>query len=1602
MSEGQDLSSTLLSLNAKKTRKADRELVAAMLPKYWAMVSQEFLKERDSADLLKITQEHLKLARSRKRDHSKLHCKRDDEHDCFIIEIVSDDMPFLFDSISNALHRMSCSIRLAVHPVLWCQRDGRGRLLAIADQEVPAKDDEPLYRAEAIMRFEVEAGYTPLTLKQLESQLLDVLSDVKEVVAGWQAMRSKAAEIRFGLEKPHLPIDETERSQACAFFEWIEDNNFTFISYSRAKLEIDNDGKPDLKTLPRSRMGLKIDASPWSDLVSSKADNNLLNQYLSSPNLLVITKANQRSPVHRNAWLDYIAIKDYDNNGVLQGEHRFFGLFTRSAYNSRALDIPLLKTRIHEARARARFPSGSHNSKMLLQVLETFPRDELFQSTVDELFDTAMGVLALEERHRVRVFQRIDPFHRFFSLLIYLPRDRYSQSVREKIQSLIASRARQTDMEFNIHFNESLLARLQLIVRVEDADACDIDVLQLEQDIEHVTQDWSDGLHNALRERLKPRQASQLFSSYHEAFTPAYEAKTDAKTAATDVLTLQEMADKQQSIRARLMPQVDGGAGRLQIRVYFKEQPMALADAQPRLANLGMRLVVEDLFPVQVADAETTWIQDFRVETDASIDIDCERDSERFEAAFIRMHQGLCEDDWFNRLILSAGLDWHQTGVIRAYSRYLKQLGIRFGQIYISETLNAHADVTRLLVELFEARFQPRLSKRDARIEQLQDSIDEALDQVSNLDADRILRNFRNVINATLRCNVYQRDEQDQPPPYYSFKIATGQLHEAPRPRPAFEIWVHSPRFEAVHLRGGKVARGGLRWSDRPEDFRTEILGLVKAQIVKNAVIVPVGAKGGFVCRKPPEGQDRRAHQQEAIACYRQFMTAMLSLTDNLVDGKVVPPKQVVRWDDDDPYLVVAADKGTASFSDIANEIAIEREFWIGDAFASGGSNGYDHKKMGITAAGAWESVKRHFRELGTDIQQQPFTVIGIGDMSGDVFGNGMLMSPHIRLKAAFNHLHIMIDPDPDPQLSFKERQRQFNEVSHWADYDRSTLSKGGGIWSRDEKSIKPSQAACRSLEIEHKSYTPDELIHALLQAPVDLLWNGGIGTYVKGENESHEQVGDRANESLRVNGHQLRCKVVGEGGNLGMTQLARIEYSLNGGRCNTDSIDNAGGVDSSDHEVNIKIALNTALQAGALKPKQRNQLLKDMTEAVRSKVLRNNYLQSQAISVMHHKAKERLGEQWELIRLLERDASLDRKLEALPDEKALEARQAAGLGLTRPEIAVLLSYAKIDLFKELLASDVPEDPYLSKELLRYFPERLTDRYGDVLTEHPLKREIIATRITNSLINRMGATFAHRLHEEIGAGLGNIARAYTIARDVYEITPLWKRIESLDNRISAELQLELMLESRRLIKHTTLWLLQNGESVSDIEAMVKAIRPTAELLEVEFEQLMPASEAERYQQRLNRYQKAGIPEDIARRVTKLKAFYPAPDIHGLSERHKQALSDVASCYFQLAERLQLGWIRRQIDGLQAETRWQALARNALRDDLYSRHQVLTGRVLKDWKNKVDVNAEIEAWCQQQDEPLRYFRALVKEVQQSESSDYLSLSVLLRQLSRLSL
>ncbi len=1577
-----------------------KALLRAVIPKYWSLVAFEELQELSSDELLAISERHCKFAAQRRAGQALVRVSSPGNADITLVEIVVDDMPFLFDSLSNILHSDGFTIHLANHPVLWIRRSDAGRLEQ-ARESIPNASLNGHFKAESWMRFELEGQPGHIGNKDLEKRIRTALGDVKTVVNGWEKMRSKAAEIRFGLEKPNLRIQENERRQTCDFLEWIENNNFTFISYIRSKLVSGSNGFPQLQPIANSRIGLKIDASPWQSLTESTHHQAIVRDYLNSRSLLAITKANQLSPVHRNAYLDFIAIKDFDKNGALQGEHHFFGLFTRAAYNSRSLDIPLLATRIRDALDRARFIPGSHNAKMLLQILETFPRDEQFQSSADELFETGMGVLALEERNRVRVFCRIDTFRRFYSFLIYIPRERYSQKIREAIQALIARAVGSKDMSFQIQLTESPLARLQLIVRLEGARAKPIDTCSLEREIERISQSWQELLRAGLSNYCSRRQAGELNERYQKAFSESYIAKIRADLAVIDVLELEKLRQSASGLRVQLLPEADKSPRHVQVRVYFKDQPMALADVQPRLANLGLRLLVEDLYPVHLADEPTLWIQDFRAEIRQKNDIKLDISGPLFEETFVRIHTGECEDDWFNALVLAANINYREAGLLRGFSRYLKQLGIRFGQIYISEILATNGHIAALLVKLFNARFNPKIKNHSKQQEAVDSELLLALEQVASLDADRILRSFRNLILCTLRTNYYQCDADGHPKRIYAFKLLTRKIADAPQPRPKYEIWVHSPQVEAVHLRGDKVARGGLRWSDRPEDFRTEVLGLVKAQMVKNAVIVPVGAKGGFVCRQLPVHGSREEIQQQVVRCYQSFIRAMLDITDNLDGETVVHPPQVVCHDDDDPYLVVAADKGTATFSDIANAIAAEYDFWIGDAFASGGSNGYDHKKMGITARGAWESVKRHFRELGTDIQQEAFTVIGIGDMAGDVFGNGMLLSEHIRLVAAFNHQHIFIDPNPDPKVSFRERSRLFKlPRSSWEDYKLDKLSAGGGIYSRSEKSIKPSKEACEALCIRHKSHAPDDLIRAILKAPVDLLWNGGIGTYVKAAQETDEQVGDRANDALRVNGADLRCRVVGEGGNLGLTQLGRVEYCLNGGHCNTDFIDNAGGVASSDAEVNIKIALNAAVKRGVINPTQRNRLLRDMTDTVKDVVLRNNYLQSQAISMLAAKALDRLGEQAELMRILQRDKVLDRQLEQLPDEEEIQQRRAAGKGLTRPEISTLLSYAKIDLYKALLRSDVPEDPYLSRELEKYFPPRLHKRFGEFIQHHRLRREIICTQITNSLVNRMGTAFARRLNEEMGRSLADIARAYTIARDAFHARPLWGEIESLDNRVPAQLQLDVFMDTRRMLRHVTLWLLNNDQPLDDIQAMVERLSGDVEMLETNALSLMSAPERQRAEERMQSYTQQGVPAETAARITLMKALYTAPDINWLATKRSLPSKKVAEVYFKLADKLDLIWIRRRIEALKADSRWHALARNALRDDLYLRQRRLTDLVLRELKPRKPVDAQLEQWLQAQSHQAHYLTDLIAEMKTTDQADYLGLSVVLRQLGRL--
>ncbi|HEY5717544.1 MAG TPA: NAD-glutamate dehydrogenase, partial [Motiliproteus sp.] len=1039
----------------------------------------------------------------------------------------------------------------------------------------------------------------------------------------------------------------------------------------------------------------------------------------------------------------------------------------------------------------------------------------------------------------------------------------------------------------------------------------------------------------------------------------------------------------------------------LRFKLLCEGESLILSDIIPVLENLGMRVVGEHPYEVRRADGRSFWLHDFTLYYTGADAVELQEVKQVFQDAFAAIWDGRAENDEFNRLVIGGKLNWREVALLRAYTRYNRQLRFDYSQPYIADTLARHLHVTKLLVALFRARFEPARQssdKVDALAKRLEGSVADAIEQVDNLNDDRILRRMLELIKATLRTNYFQLDGEGQPKPYLSFKLNPREIANIPRPRPMFETFVYSPRVEGVHLRGGKVARGGLRWSDRLEDFRTEVLGLVKAQQVKNAVIVPVGAKGGFVAKCLPEGGSRDEIQAEGIACYQTFIRGLLDLADNLVGGEVVPPQDVIRHDGDDPYLVVAADKGTATFSDIANALAEEYGFWLGDAFASGGSQGYDHKGMGITAKGAWESVKRHFRERGLDTQREEFTVVGIGDMGGDVFGNGLLLSEHARLVAAFNHMHIFIDPNPDTAASFVERQRMFAlPRSSWADYNAELISAGGGVFSRSQKTIAISAEMKERFAIEADSLSPTDLITALLKAPVDLLWNGGIGTYVKASSESHADVGDKANDSLRINGNQLRCKVLGEGGNLGFTQLGRIEYALTGGACHTDFIDNAGGVDCSDHEVNIKILLNEVVAHGDMTVKQRNALLKAMTDDVSHLVLRNNYSQVQALSLARSHAAREPEEYIRLIQSLEADGKLDRGLEYLPSDEQLQARQQ----LTTPELSVLISYIKAELKQALISPRIHQDDYLAREVADAFPARISSEFPAEVAGHRLRAEIIANQLANGMVNRMGITYPHVVRQATGAQYDEIAVAYVIARDVFGMDAIWQQIEALDGQVEVAEQMQIMAELQRLVRRASYWFLRNHRYELNAARCIERYRAGIVELAPGIADLIKGARRDEWQQKHDAMVAKGVPETLAAVAASADSLFSLLGIIQVAEQSDKPLAQVAEVYFSLGDQLNLHWFDQQVRGYEARNHWQSLACDSYRDDLNSQQRILTQRVLA---ANVTTGAEsdrVAGWLQQYALSAQRWQQMLAEIRSTKVRDCAIFSVALRELMDLS-
>lgn len=1438
----------------------------AFVRQYYDWVAAEELEGRDPLDVYGAALSHWEFAGKREAGIEKIRVYTPDferhgwESSKTVVEVVNDDMPFLVDSVSMELNRHGFNIHLVVHPVLRVRRDEEDRLLEVLspdEQAVGAED-------ESFIHVEVDRQTEPGRLEELHDCLHRVLREVRSAVEDWGDMREK---MRAAVDDLGAALGDVEGlDEVRSFLRWLEDDNFTFLGYREYERASEDEG-PGLRVVRASGLGILREDEAWP--AGCGTLDTAVEDGPTTDGPLVLTKSGSRATVHRPSHMDFLAVKRYDEDGEVVGERHFLGLYTSAAYRSRPWEIPLIRRKARRVMERAGFPAASYNRKALVDILETYPRDELFRVPEGDLYETAIGILNLQERLRVRLFVRWDAPGRFFSCLVYLPRDRYDTGTRERIRGILLDALGGDTVEYDARLSESVLARLHFVVYPEAGEALDYDVEEIQARIAEATRSWADDLRDALVERFGEERGAELHRRYGAAFPASYREDFPVRTAAADVGRLEEL-DPEGEILANLYRPPGALRERLRFKLFRTGDPIPLSRVVPILEHLGVTVADERPHEVRRVEGTPAWVYDFGLDA-GDVGRRLEEIKDLFEESFLRAWASEVEDDDFNRLVSKAGLSWRRVSVLRAYARYLRQTNIPFSQDYMEDAFHANPHVARSLVELFEARFDPEGPERAGdEADRLTAEIEEALDAVESLDEDRIMRSFLAAILATVRTNYFQSTPEDEPKPYLSFKLDSRKIPSLPLPRPMFEIFVYSPRMEGVHLRGGRVARGGIRWSDRREDFRTEVLGLMKAQMVKNAVIVPVGAKGGFVVKRAPA--EREALPAEAVECYRILVCGMLDLTDNLdAEGNVFPPPEVVRYEGDDPYLVVAADKGTATFSDVANEISVqEYGFWLGDAFASGGATGYDHKQMGITARGAWESVKRHLRELGTDAQDEDFTVLGIGDMSGDVFGNAMLLSRHIKLVGAFDHRHIFLDPEPDPEASFRERGRLFKlPHSSWADYDEKLISEGGGIFPRTAKSVSLSAQIKALLGVEADALPPNDLISALLKAPVDLLFNGGIGTYVKASGETNAEVGDKANDALRVDGGELRCRVVGEGGNLGFTQKGRIEYALSGGRINTDAVDNSAGVDASDHEVNIKVLLDTVVESGNMTNKQRNELLAGMTGEVAELVLADNREQNRALANATAQAASMVDMHGRYIDALERSGRLDRALELLPDKETLDQRKAAGLGLTSPELSVLLSYAKMELYDALLDSDAPEDPYLFRELQRYFPAALGEQFGERIRGHRLGREIVATRLANEVVNRAGTTFVFRLVEETGARAPDVVRAYVAAREIFGVDALWAKIETLDRRLPPETQTLLFLNTRRAVERATRWLLRNRRPPIDVPTVVSYFSPRTAALPERFDELMPPARREALQGEITGLTGGGVPEDLAWRVARL-------------------------------------------------------------------------------------------------------------------------------------
>ncbi|MFC8042770.1 NAD-glutamate dehydrogenase [Nocardia sp. NPDC057353] len=1563
---------------------------------------------------------HIELARVRRRGEAVVRVFHPEASDFGpAVQIVTDDMPLLVESVTATLSRLGVRMVELVHPIFEVQR-ADDVLVAVTAHEAGSRGTG---LPESWMFVQLPPTVSSALLEKVRGSIVDVIDDVRQVVAGTEEILRKqeavAAALRTAAERGDAPFPAEELTDTANLLRWLGEGNFTVLGYGRYRY---HEGEEVPEPIRESCLGvLAPDVGTDFAVPFAGADRQLL----------VLTQGLVRATVHRAAYPYFVGVADFDESGAVVGEHVFLGVFTVTAVHENVLDIPVIERRVRTAIARGGHELSSYSGQAMLETIQSLPRTELFSADADSLEHTASAVLRVRQRRQVRLFLRSDQQGRFVACLVYLPRDRYTTEVRLRMQAILGQELGSDDIEYSVRVSENEIASVYFTIQVPLGralpDTGDENRRRIQRLLVETSRSWQDRLEEELAATAVV--TAEVLDRYAGAFPESYKQDFDSARALADIVRLERLGAD--TIDQFLYRTQDSAPGSWRFSLYIGGSGVSLSQVMPVLQSLGVEVVDERPYRIAPrtgsgAERAEWWIYDFGVQArpellrdalDKDLDAELLRSPngatavhappeglrDRFVQAFEAVWFGRAEGDGLNELVLRARLAWRDVSVLRGYAKYLQQAGFPYSQANIARVLLVYPGAARLLVDLFAARFDPDGNSAE-RAAELEGELRGRIDEVVSLDADRILRALLGLIRATLRTNYYVTDADGEPRDFLSIKVEPAEIAELPKPRPKYEIFVYSPRVEGVHLRFGSVARGGLRWSDRLEDFRTEILGLVKAQAVKNAVIVPVGAKGGFVVKRPPAATDDAAADRQALAtegvrCYRTFIAGLLDLTDNvdLATGGVRPPARVVRRDGDDAYLVVAADKGTARFSDEANDVAKRYGFWLGDAFASGGSAGYDHKAMGITARGAWESVKRHFSELGIDTQSQDFTVVGVGDMSGDVFGNGMLLSEHIRLVAAFDHRHIFLDPDPVAATSYAERQRMFElPRSSWADYDTSLISAGGGVWERTVKAVPISDQARQALGLPDgvTSLAPPELVRAILKAPVQLLWNGGIGTYIKASSESNADVGDKSNDPVRVNGNELRVDVIGEGGNLGVTALGRIEFCLDGGKMNTDALDNSAGVDCSDHEVNIKVLLDGVVTSGELAAADRNPLLASMTDEVAEMVLRDNVTQNMLMGVSRAEAAHMVSVHRRLLDDLEQRRGLDRELEALPTDHELQHRYEHHSGLTSPELANLMAHVKLALKADLLDSDLPDIQHFANRLPQYFPTPLRERFAPAIKRHRLRREIITTMVVNEVVDYGGITYAYRLREEIGAGTTDAVRAFAAAAQIFDLPALWQRIRDCDAPAAVRDQLEL--ETKRTLDRASRWLLINRPQPIAVGAEINRYAAgVAELREAAPNWLRGPHVASLTEQASDLIAR-GVPVELATEVFGLLNLYPLLDILDIADIVNRDGDEVGALYYALNEHLKIDWLLAAVSSLERGDRWHALARLALRDDMYGSLRSLTMDVLSGSEPDEEPMHKIAYWESRNQSRLGRARAALAELFESGTHDLATLSVAARQ------